>query len=277
MTAGITGILRQTRDQADSDVDRDDCVEIDLQPQLPQGTWYRLVVNGLNTHYDYSVSPNGSIVLGWNPTWQTASTLDADGWHVEIRIPLTDIAAARPKPGDRWGLNLTRIWQALQSGRESWKVTSKLAPNAHREVATAVFGDAQTVVVQLSDWGPIADNRLALAGRILNPGKEPFRGQWELGSDSDEIQYVEPIEIAPGGLREFRLERPIQDSRTSLLAFAVRAAGTKQPLFRAEIPVAVREALEIRTAHYPSRGIFRVSIDAGRLRSIPLADSRCRS
>jgi hypothetical protein len=272
MTAGMTGILRQTRDQFDSDVDHDDCVEIDLQPQFPRGTWYRLVVNGLNTHYDYSVAPAGGIALGWNPRWQSASTLDADGWHVEIRIPLADVAAGGAKPGDRWGLNFTRIWQALQSGRESWKVASKLAPDALRPVTPVVFGDAQAVVVQLLDWGPVADNRLAFAGRIINPGKAPFRGQWELASDSDEIRHVERIEIAPGGSRALRLERAIQDGRTSRLAFAVLPAGGKQPLFRAEIPVTVREALEIRTANYPSRGIFGVSVDAGRLRSTPLAE-----
>ena len=109
MTAGMTGILRQTRDRFDSDVDADDSVEIDLQPQLPRGTWYRLVVNGLNTHYDYSVSPGGSIALGWNPRWQTASSLDADGWHVEIRIPFAGFAARAPQPGDRWGLNLADL------------------------------------------------------------------------------------------------------------------------------------------------------------------------
>ena len=94
-------------------------------------------------------------------------------------------------------------------------------------MASAEFGDPRAGVVQLHDWGPVADNRLALSGRILNPAPRPFLGRWQLSSNSEEVRHDERVEIAPGGSREFRFECPIQDSRTSQLVFY--GLGHRQP------------------------------------------------
>lgn len=85
-------------------------------PPRSDGMWCRMVVNGLNTHYDCSVSPTGATTLAWDPDWQSASTIDSDGGHMEIRIPFGAFGAAPPKVGDEWAMNFFRIWQAEAEG-----------------------------------------------------------------------------------------------------------------------------------------------------------------
>ncbi|MBM4033609.1 MAG: hypothetical protein FJ291_17740 [Planctomycetes bacterium] len=295
MTAGMSGALRQTRDRFDTDVDNDDAVEVNVMPQWPaaspyaQGMWHRLVVNGLNTHYDYTVSDKNVISLDWNPKWESASSLDADGWHVELRLPFAsfgivggaslprdtrrgDAPPTAPKPGERWGLNFVRIWHALQSGREAWRVAPEGTPGYRYAVAPVVFGAPDSPIVQLSDWGPLQDNLLALRGQLLNPSQKPLAARVQVTSDSGEIKLAETLEVKPGGSAPFRLDGRLQESATAMLTFEATDAAGKAVWLRSQVPVAVRQVLEITSAHYPSAGILRVMADAGRLRSTPLKD-----
>lgn len=272
MTAGITGMLRQTRERFDTDVDNDDAVEINLMPSPPDGVWYRLVVNGLNTHYDYSVAPNNNISLDWNPAWESASSADSESWQVEMRIPFASLNVPPPGAGDRWGMNIGRLWQALRSGRDYWKVAAEGTPGYRYGLAPVQFGGVASPVVRLHGWGPLSDNRLAVAGELVNPGPEAIALAVRLRSDSGEIQQIRKRSVKPGGRVSFRIDRRIQEPATSLLTFEVTGAGNERVLFRSQVPVTVRQVLEITSAHFPTAGIYRVQIDAGRLRETPLSN-----
>jgi len=276
MTAGITGMLRQTRDRFDTDVDGDDAMEVNVMPQWPSdspyplGMWHRLVVNGLNTHYDYTVSDQNIISLDWNPRWDSASTLDSDGWHVELRLPFAAFGVAAPRPGERWGLNFIRIWQALQSGRDAWCLAPAGVPGYRFAVAPVQFGLPDAPVVQLTDWGPLNDNLFALRGRIINPGEKPMTAQLHLTSDSGEVRESKKIELKPGASALVEFNGRLQEPATTMLTFEVTDADNKTTWFRSQVPVTIRQVLEITSAHYPSAGIFKVMVDAGRLRQTPL-------
>ncbi|MBI2191372.1 MAG: hypothetical protein HYU36_05255 [Planctomycetes bacterium] len=282
LSAGITGILRQTRDRFDTDVDADDAVEINVMPRPPAGPqdsggdWFRLVLNGLNTHYDYSITPGNVISLDWNPAWTSASTLDAEGWHVEIRLPFAAFGVPAPRPGDRWGLNLFRLWQALQSGREAWAVAPGLTPGYRYAVSAVQFGGPDALTVRLADWGPLHDNLVAVHGEVANPGQQPATASVSLSSDSGECRDVRLLKIASGAAASFGFDFRLQDPATSLLTLAVTDEGRKEVCFRSQAPISRREVLEIRSAHFPSAGIFKVFVDAGRLRGTPLKQLSCR-
>ena len=275
MTAGMTGALRQTVDKFDAGVDTDDAVEVNVLPELPAnakntgGTWYRLVVNGLNTHYDYSVSPTNQIALQWNPPWQSASVLDAAGWHVEIRIPFSSFAVRPPRPGDRWGLNFLRHWQALQTGHEAWHVAPNSVLGYRYAVAPVEFGGDDSVAVALKDWGPLGDNRLGLSATIANSGNRPFRGRWQLHSDSSEIQDSARFEVMAGATLSIGREGRIQDPATSLIGLEVFQDQAKQPLFRSQALVKFAERWRSRPRITRAAGVFKVFVDAGRLRGTP--------
>ena len=278
MTAGMTGILRQTRDRFDTDVDHDDCMEINVMPRLPGpgapagGTWYRLVANGLNTHYDYSISAADVIALGWNPQWESASTVDANGWQMEVRLPFAGFAAPAPKPGERWGMNFVRIWQALQAGREAWSTGPAGTPGYRYAVAPVEFGPEKGPVVQLSDWGPLSDNLVALHAAVLNPGPTPIRVRCQISSDSGEVKVERALDVPAGGSAPFRADARIEDPETGLLTFTATDEAGKRVLLRSQVPVTVRQSLDIRTAYYPSPDILKVTVDAGRLRRTPLKE-----
>lgn len=277
MTAGMTGVLRQTQDRFDTSVDHDDALEVNVMPRWPadaptaEGTWYRLVVNGLNTHYDYAISDQNVISLDWNPEWQSASTVDGEGWHAEIRLPYAAFDAAPPSAGEQWGLNFIRIWQALQSGREAWCVGPAGTPGYRYAVAPVRFGDTTVPVVQLADWGPVQDNRLAVRGQVINLADTPLALRAAVGSDSGEVELTQELQVPPGGAAPLRFDARIQEPATSLLTLEVTDGEGKVVWLRSQVPVLVRDVLEITSAHFPSAGIFKVMADAGRLRDTPLA------
>lgn len=278
MTAGMTGTLRQTRDRYDTDVDGDDAIEVNAMPQWPTdspyplGMWYRLVVNGLNTHYDYTVSDKNIISLDWNPKWESASSLDSEGWHVEMRLPFASFGAATPKPGERWGVNFIRIWQALQSGREAWRVAPEGLPGYRFAVAPVQFGTPEAPLVQLSDWGLLNDNLLAARGKITNPTDKPLALRLQLSTDSNEIKQSKDLELKPGASEPLKFDGRLQEPATAMVTLEVADTAGKALWFRSQVPVTIRQVLEITSAHYPSAGVFKAMVDAGRLRTTPLKD-----
>ncbi|MBI4024952.1 MAG: hypothetical protein HY360_08215 [Verrucomicrobia bacterium] len=276
MTAGITGVLKQSINQFDANVDADDAFELNFVPQWPNGTWYRLVVNGINTHYDYSISPTGITELGWNPQWQSASTLDSDGWHAEVRIPFKGFGVGTPKAGEEWGMNFFRIWQALQNGKDAWRMAGRPPDGKPYPVGRVRFGDDAAPVVRLADWGPISDNLLAATGEIVNPGQMAAALEVILSSDSGELNPATKLDIPPGGSSGFEFSGKVQDPRTGMLTLTVKPAGKEPILFCSQTPVMVREVLDIQTFHYPSAGLFRIAVNAGALRDIPLKNLALR-
>jgi len=278
-TIGMTGILKQDRTGFDTDVDADDAMEVLVRPQGPKGSWHRLVVNGLNTHYDYRITPEGNIQLDWNPPWESKSTLDAEGWHVEMRLPFAAFGGPAPQPGDEWELNLARHWQLLQMGQEAWAV------GGPRDTTPVRFGGPQEPFVRLSDLGRLSDAALDLRAEVVNPAPQPASVQVTVRTDSPELAHEETLDVPAGGRAPLRLTQRLQDPSTSLVTIEVRSVGagvppspevgagvSPSPLFRAAVPLTIRQLLEILTAHYPTAGIYRVTFDAGRLRGTPLAE-----
>ena len=43
----------------------------------------------------------------WDSKWSVRTAIGKDGWTAEARVPY-EAFGVTPKPGDRWGFNLTR-------------------------------------------------------------------------------------------------------------------------------------------------------------------------
>lgn len=263
-TIGISGILKQDRTGFDTDVDADDAMEILIRPRGPAGNWHRLVVNGLNTHYDYRITPDGNIQLDWNPPWESASTVDMQGWYVEMRLPLAAFGGPAPQPGDSWELNLVRHWQLLQMGQEAWAV------GGPRDTTPVRFGGPQEPFVRLTDLGRLSDAFLDLRAEVVNPSAQSLTVQTVVKTDSPELAQEGTLPVPAGGRTPLRLAQRLQDPSTSLVTWEVKAA--EKVLFRTQVPLAMRQLLEILTAHYPTAGLYRVTFDAGRLGGTPLTE-----
>ena len=116
--------IQATRTERDSDVYRDDCVEIFASPEIEHPeNYFNLEMNALGTQLD-NYRPRGTTpVTPWNPDGirvavRRDGTLNDDsdidrGWCLEAAIPFDLFAhvlpGGRPDVGDRWRLNLNRL------------------------------------------------------------------------------------------------------------------------------------------------------------------------
>ena len=92
----------------DANFANDDKIEILLDTSRDRRNAYRFAVNPLGTQQDALITDEGRFInLTWDAAWLSTGRIDADGYTVEIAIPLTTL---RYKDGlDSWGFNVARI------------------------------------------------------------------------------------------------------------------------------------------------------------------------
>jgi len=93
-----------------------DWLEVWLAPDHNRRTGYQFALNPRGVQIDSRLSDGGAAHdIDWNVVWQGASTISADGWAAEFRIPFKVLrfeASGRP-----WGINVVRRLSRL--GEES--------------------------------------------------------------------------------------------------------------------------------------------------------------
>ncbi|MBI4023738.1 MAG: hypothetical protein HY360_02090 [Verrucomicrobia bacterium] len=286
MTAGMGGLLKTTKGGHDTDVDADDVFETDVVIPQRDGDLYRYVVNGINTTYDYTVGGYSSesvlkgIDINWEPMWQVvANKVDMEkGWRAEARLPFSDIKAPAPKPGVSWGMNFKRYWKQYQVEIDAWVAGERLDPDrqlisgayAHGVPGLVTFGGAEGAAVQLDGIGRPDNGQLKLTGRVVNTAKENRRVKLSLTSDSGEVGGEKVLDVPAGGLAPFELGGRIKQFTTNRLLFNAEDNG--QNIYTMEIPVFLRQALEIASRSYPTPGVFKVEMDVTGLSDIPVGE-----
>jgi len=278
MTVGMTGALQQTREKFDTDVDSDDSFEINIEPDGYK-RYYRLVFNNLGTHYDFEVKrpdkdidEGPQIILNWNPEWQTATLLNDEGWHAEVRIPHSALEMDAPKAGDMWGLRLVRNWKILQSAQDVWGFTHRNASTFNSRLLPVEFGSEETPVVALKSWGKVGDGLVDLDAVIRNPSPKEKKLKIEVVSDSDDLKEVRTVALGAGKTHPIQVKRKLTAPDTSQVMMKVTDLDDNKVVFRSPVLLEIPQELEIRTVHYPSIGLYKVKLDAGRLRDVPLSE-----
>jgi hypothetical protein len=92
----------------DASFSNDDRVEILLDTYHDRRNAFRFAVNPLGTQQDALITDEGRDVnISWDAPWISEGRIDAEGYVVEIAIPLTTL---RFREGiDTWGFNVARI------------------------------------------------------------------------------------------------------------------------------------------------------------------------
>ncbi len=92
----------------------DDYFEVQIDPHAQHLTALALSVTPNGTKRSYMVSRDGSRDPTWNVTWEVATHIDAKGWNVEIRIPLSEFHI---EPGtEHWGVQFVRFsWRRQET------------------------------------------------------------------------------------------------------------------------------------------------------------------
>jgi hypothetical protein len=108
-TAGIVSFSKRR----DASLRREDHVKIVLDTFLDGRSGYVFAVNPSGARYDALVADRGEGESpNWDAAWEAATARKADGWSVEIRIPVRSLSFARGLRS--WGFNVQRRVQRLQ-------------------------------------------------------------------------------------------------------------------------------------------------------------------
>ncbi|WP_198321022.1 carbohydrate binding family 9 domain-containing protein [Azohydromonas aeria] len=87
-------------------IDNDDHVAIVLDPQGTGRNGFVFRVNALGAKRDGLIADGSVTRADWDTLWDAAVQMDAQGWTVEVAIPLSALAA--PADGRAWGFNVER-------------------------------------------------------------------------------------------------------------------------------------------------------------------------
>lgn len=97
-----------------------DMVEINLDSYYDKRTAFSFTASVSGVKGDEYVSNNGDDWdAGWEPIWYLQTSIDAEGWNAEFRIPLSQLRFTN-KQELVWGLQITRIFFRNQE-RSIWQ------------------------------------------------------------------------------------------------------------------------------------------------------------
>ncbi len=98
--------IRPRLSRRDEPVDGDVfAVSIDSRHDHISGYYFRITAGGAVR--DAQLSSNGQLDTSWDAVWESKVNIDATGWTVEIRIPLSQLAYNRNSDGT-WGVQFER-------------------------------------------------------------------------------------------------------------------------------------------------------------------------
>ena len=97
----------------DADISNEDHVKVVLDPFLDGQSGFIFAVNAFAARYDALVSNRGeSENEDWDAIWEARVAINADGWTVEIRLPIQSISFKKGLTS--WGFNVERRIQRNQ-------------------------------------------------------------------------------------------------------------------------------------------------------------------
>ncbi len=104
-----------------------DYFEVMFDPNLDRRTGYRFRVSAAGVQTDRYLFDDGGEDAAWDAVWSSAVRITDDGWHVEMRIPLSQMRYEQGSDSQTWGLNFGRR-RAADNELTRFALESKLQP-----------------------------------------------------------------------------------------------------------------------------------------------------
>jgi hypothetical protein len=146
----------------DPDLDNEDHVGFVIDTFLDGRSGYVFAVNPEGARFDGLVEPGGEDVsTEWDAIWEAATARTADGWSVELRIPVWSISFK--KGLTEWHFNVQRQIKRLQelnrwaSPRRDWEITQVSRAGLLTDLPDFDLGLGLTVRPSVSGGGGIPD------------------------------------------------------------------------------------------------------------------------
>ena len=122
----------------DGNVWEDDDVELFIDATFDRSTYHQFIVNLGAVQLD-SIGGPGHGQWGdtkWNAEWVAVVKIGQDEYVVEFAIPFEALGVPAPKPGDKWGLNVCRVRQAVSKAYPDPMMAAWSIPYANFHVPT---------------------------------------------------------------------------------------------------------------------------------------------
>lgn len=97
---------------------------ISVDPNLDRRTGYQFKISAAGSQQDLFISDDTREDSAWNAVWESAVSSDSRGWHLEVRIPLSQIRYESTAEPQTWGLNFVRR-RAIVVERSSFSLDSR--------------------------------------------------------------------------------------------------------------------------------------------------------
>jgi hypothetical protein len=101
--AGIRAELARRDESIEGDI-----TEVYLDAYHDHLTGYVFRLSPLGAKRDAAISASGNQDQSWDPVWDGAASMDAEGWSAEFRIPLSQLRYDPNTDEHTWGIQLTR-------------------------------------------------------------------------------------------------------------------------------------------------------------------------
>ena len=103
--------LVATHKQGDDGLFSDDCMQIELQPNGPDGVATIIYFNSDAVKYQLLIDPKRahSGTPDTNPSWEAATARAKARWTAELKIPYASLDVSAAVPGDSWKMNIHRF------------------------------------------------------------------------------------------------------------------------------------------------------------------------
>jgi len=111
-----SGSVSSRLGRRDSNLPGSDWFTVEFDTYHDHRTGFRFSVNPAGVRQDAQLSDNGGDE-GWDPIWDAKARIDAEGWSVEMRIPLSQLRF-RPAAQQTWGVQFIR--ELSRRNEESW-------------------------------------------------------------------------------------------------------------------------------------------------------------
>ncbi|MGA2618240.1 MAG: glycoside hydrolase domain-containing protein [Thermoguttaceae bacterium] len=292
-------------------LDGDDTVEMMFAPgywrtadHRTAGPWreYSLLTNAAGAYTACSYGSDGKDPA-WNPYGRFASHAGRDGWQFEAAIPLAAFGGPAPAPGERWGLQLGRIWRQLKNQHDvwAWGRRERPAPDKARmypgklggppvpfqpdptcalhsqpnpdsplsSLGLMRFAGDDTPLVRVDRLGALTHNEIDFHATISNPAAKEQKVQVKLGTDTEPSLVDRTITLPAHGRVEIDKRHVITDYATSRLSFEVLDAA-QATIHRTSVPLFIEQRFGMRFISYPNYERFLVELDLGTLSGTPL-------
>lgn len=149
----------QTRLTRKDDMDGD-LAALQIDSYFDHRTAFVFMVSAAGVKTDYIISEDGQKEdYTWDPIWYVKTTIDADGWMAEIRIPLSQLRFGSQSE-QIWGLQVVRylyrkqelsLWQPVPRDASGWvrrfgrlEGINHIKPRRQIEIAPYVVASAET-------------------------------------------------------------------------------------------------------------------------------------